>query len=275
MINKIDSQISLIRSAGRIGIMTHVVVGYPSLTATEDIVRTMASNGADLVELQIPISDPLADGPTIHTACEVALAAGTRVRDSFALARRLRDVGIPLLFMTYFNIVFKYGVDAFCRDAADVGISGLIVPDASLEAAIHEGLFDSCRRAGLYNIITLSPLSTPERMRKNANYGQGFVYCATRLGVTGAEGEFHRNLATYVRNVRANLGLPIALGFGISDRARLDSVAPYCDIAVVGSAVIDVITRSEPADVQTNVAEFIRTLTGTQRADIAPYPTNS
>jgi len=195
------------------------------------------------------------------------------VRDSFVLARRLRDVDIPLLFMTYFNIVFKYGVDAFCQDAADAGISGLIVPDASLEAAIHEGLLDSCRRAGLYNIITLSPLSTPERMRKNADYGQGFVYCMARQGVTGAGGQLYGDLATYVQNVRANLNLPVALGFGISDRARLDSVAPHCDIAVVGSAVVDVITRSEPAQVAANVAEFVRSLTGTPHANIAPYPT--
>jgi tryptophan synthase alpha chain len=262
MSNMIDDRISHIRSAGRTGIMTHVVVGYPSLAVTEDIVRAMAEHGVDFVELQIPFSDPLADGPTIQAACETALAAGIRVRDSFTLASRLRDVGIPLLFMAYFNTVFTYGVEAFCQDAAEAGISGLIVPDAPLEAAIREDFLGSCRRAGLYNIMTFSPASTAERIRKNAEYVQGFVYCMARQGITGAGGQHYRDLATYVETVRANLSVPVALGFGISDRARVDSVAPYCDIAVVGSAVIDIITRSDPARAASEVGEFVSSLTG-------------
>jgi tryptophan synthase alpha chain len=264
MTNKIDAQIARIQSEGRTGLMTHVVVGYPSLAATEGIARTMVSQGADLVELQIPFSDPLADGPTIQGACETALSNGLRVRDAFSLARQLSDVSVPLLFMAYFNTVFTYGVDAFCRDAADAGISGLIVPDASLEAAIHEGFLESCEKARLYNIMTLSPLSTPERMRKNAEYARGFVYCMARQGITGAGGQLYEDLATYIQNVRANIDLPIALGFGISSRARFESVAPFCDIAVVGSAVIDVIARSAPDLITANVADFIKSLTGAE-----------
>jgi tryptophan synthase alpha chain len=261
MANEIDERIAAVRSAGRTGLMTHVIVGYPSLDVTEAVVRAMARGGVDLVELQIPFSDPLADGPTIQAACEASLAAGTRVSDAFDLARRLRDVGIPLLFMAYFNTVFAYGTERFCADAAAAGISGLIVPDAPLEAAIHEGFLDACERSGLYSIATFSPLSTPERLRKNAAHARGFIYCSTRQGITGAGGAVHADLARYIQTVRAGIDLPVALGFGISGRERLDLVRPYCDIAVVGSAIVELIARAGPAGAQTAVGEFLATLT--------------
>ncbi|MGH7869852.1 MAG: tryptophan synthase subunit alpha, partial [Candidatus Dormibacteraceae bacterium] len=225
MTNKIDHQLSRIRSDSHTGIMTHVVVGYPTLDATEEIVRTMAAAGVDLVEMQIPFSDPLADGPTIQAACEAALTSGTRVRDAFVLAKRLQDIDIPLLFMAYFNTLYKYGVERFCQDAAAAGISGLIVPDAPFEAAIHEGFLDSCHKTDLYNIITLSPTSTPERLRKNAAIAQGFVYCVARQGVTGAGGQIYKDVASYLHNIREHIDLPLALGFGISDRVRFEAVA--------------------------------------------------
>ncbi len=260
MINEIDRRLERIHAAGRTGIMTHVVVGYPSLSETEDIVRAMVSAGVDLVELQIPFSDPLADGQTIQDACEAALDAGIRVRDAFTVARQLSDVSVPLLFMCYFNTIFRYGIDAFCKDAAEAGISGLIVPDASLEAAIHDGYLESCEAAGLHNIITLSPLSTPARIQKNAPYASGFVYCMARQGVTGV-GQLHDQLGSYIARVRESIKTPVALGFGISSRDRLDLVAPYCDVAVVGSAVIDVIKRSAPGEAAANVEKFVYSLT--------------
>jgi tryptophan synthase alpha chain len=262
MPNKIDNRLALLHSTGRTGIMTHVVVGYPSVDATEAIVRAMAAHGVDLVEMQIPFSDPLADGPTIQAACSTALAAGTRVSHAFEVAERLKDLDIPLLFMCYYNTVFKYGVDRFCQDAAAAGISGLIVPDVPLEAARHEGYLDRCATAGLYNIITVSPESTQERLAKNAAIAQGFVYCMARQGVTGAGGTIHNDLAAYIKTVRDFLQVPIALGFGISNRERFETVAPHCDVAVVGSAIIDVVARSSEADVITNVEEFLDRLQG-------------
>jgi tryptophan synthase alpha chain len=261
MANEIDERIAAVRSAGRTGIMTHVVVGYPSLDVTEALVRAMADRGVDLIELQIPFSDPLADGPTIQRACEASLAAGTRVRDAFDLAARLRGIGVPLLFMAYFNTVFAYGTESFCADAAAAGISGLIVPDAPLEAAIHEGFLDACERAGLYSIATFSPLSTPERLRKNAAHARGFVYCMARQGLTGAGGKMHDDLARYMQGIRACIDVPVALGFGISDRDRLDLVRPHCDIAVVGSAIVDIIASAGPDGAEAAVSEFLATLT--------------
>src|SRR5689334_23892085 len=149
----IDSKLEQIRKESRIGLMTHVVVGYPSLEMTQKMVLAMEKAGADLVELQIPFSDPLADGPTIMRACEKALANGTKVRDAFDLAAKLsRQVKIPLLFMAYYNTVFKYGTKRFCEDAKKAGISGLIVPDIPLEEESEEYFIKYCQAAGLKNI---------------------------------------------------------------------------------------------------------------------------
>ena len=150
MANRIDERLEALGSERRKGLMTHVVVGFPSLASTSALILAMDEAGADFVELQIPFSDPLADGPTIQSACEAALERGTRVRDAFTVAAdSAARVRAPLIFMAYANTVYRYGVESFCRDAAEVGISGLIVPDLPVEAARHEGYLDACRRHGL------------------------------------------------------------------------------------------------------------------------------
>lgn len=145
--NKIDQQLSEIKKEKRMGLMTHVVVGYPNLEETVSIVKTMATAGVDFVELQIPFSDPLADGPTIMRACEAALANGTKVKDAFAIMKELsQQVSIPLLFMSYYNIVFRYGVEKFCRDAKKAGASGLIVPDMPIDEESYEHFYRSAQK---------------------------------------------------------------------------------------------------------------------------------
>jgi tryptophan synthase alpha chain len=261
MTNKIDDQLRIIVTSKRTGLMTHVVVGYPTLNATVPLVRGLELAGSDFIELQIPFSDPLADGPTIQKACEVALSNGTRVRDAFIIAQQLKGtVRIPLLFMAYFNTVYKYGVEKFCADAAQAGISGLIIPDAPLEAAQHEGLLDSCERHGLYNILTFAPTSTDQRLKKNAPVAKGFVYCMSRQGVTGAHQGLDPKLQQYLTRVRTQIDVPIAVGFGISNKERLQAIAPHAEVAVIGSAIIDIVSNS-PADViVTNAQAFLRSL---------------
>jgi len=259
--NKIDQQLTELGSAKRKGLMTHTVIGYPDLETTVGLVQDMAAAGADFVELQIPFSDPIADGPTIQHACEAALARGTRVRDAFRVARKLsKTVDIPLLFMTYYNIVQKYGVELFCADSARAGIAGLIVPDLPLEAAAHEGFLAACRQHGLYNILVLAPTSTDQRLQKNAAAAQGFVYCMSRQGLTGAQQGFEPELQKYLGRVRAHIDVPLALGFGISNPERLRDVLPFADIAVVGSAIIDIIAASKPGEIRANVKRFIASL---------------
>jgi len=261
MANKIDEKLAELRSAKRKGLMTHVVVGYPSLEATAELVTAMADEGVDFVELQIPFSDPLADGPTIQSACELSLARGTKVRDAFLVAARLtKSVDIPLLFMAYFNTVYKYGVVRFCKDAQGAGIAGLIIPDIPLEAARHEGFLKACKANGLHNIITLAPTSTRERLVKNAAVATGFAYCMSREGVTGAQSGPGSDLPAYLTGVAAEMPVPLAVGFGISNRERLKAVLPYCDIAVVGSALVETIANAPDGEAATRVAGFLREL---------------
>jgi tryptophan synthase alpha chain len=264
MRNRIDERVAALRASGRKGLMTHVVVGYPSLDATKELVHAMVGAGADLVELQIPFADTIADGPTIQLACEQAVAGGTTVRDAFTVAGELAaEVDVPLLFMAYANIVHRNGVARFCEHTASAGLSGLIVPDLPLEAAEHEGYLAACRQHGLHNIVTFGPTSTDERLAKNAAIAGGFVYCMAREGVTGAHLDLAPGVADYLARVRAHTGMPMAVGFGISNRERLAKVLPHCDIAVVGSALIDRIdalgTAGTGALVET-VQEFLMTL---------------
>jgi tryptophan synthase alpha chain len=265
MANRIDERLAVLAAGRRKGLMTHVVVGYPSLASTSALIQAMDEAGADFIELQIPFSDPLADGPTIQSACEAAIERGARVRDAFTIAAKCSgQVQAPLLFMAYANTVYRYGIEAFCRDAAGAGIAGLIVPDLPAEAAEHEGYLQACLRHGLHNIVTLAPTSTSDRLAVNASVANGFVYCMSRQGVTGARLGLAPDIQAYLQRVRGRLTVPMAVGFGISDRARLEQVLPYCDVATVGSALIDRLAGLEPDDV-TGQADttraFLATLT--------------
>lgn len=259
--NKIDIQLEKIRHEKRLGFMTHVVVGYPSLAETSELVKTMDEAGVDFVELQIPFSDPLADGPTIMKACEASLGKGTRVKNSFEIASRLSlEVSMPLLFMAYFNTVFHYGIKKFCSDSQKAGISGLISPDAPLDEEEGKELLEACKTYNLYNIRVLSPSSTEERMKKNAACATGFVYCTARQGITDAKKRLDQHIVSYLKNVREYFQIPIAVGFGISNKTRVDLIKSYCDVAVVGSALIDLINSTSKEKRKTEVMRFLKSL---------------
>jgi len=259
--NLIDKQLIKIKNENRIGLMTHMVVGFPSLDKTISLVKNMAEAGVDFVELQIPFSEPLADGPTIMGACEKALRDGVKVKDAFDVAAILsKDLEIPLLFMSYYNIVFKYGTEKFCADAKKAGISGLIVPDIPFEEEKHEHFNKFCKREGLKNIRVISPSSTAERLRLNSKSAEGFIYCTARQGITGSSKELDPNLKIYLTNVRKYFKIPIAVGFGISNKERLSQVKPFADIAVIGSAVIDIINNSQNIDLESNLSSFLKSI---------------
>lgn len=256
--NAIDKTSVRLKAEGRIGLMTHVVVGYPSLLETLKIARVMAEAGADFIELQIPFSDPMADGPTIMKACEASLAGGTRVQDAFAVAMALcKKISAPLLLMAYYNTVFKYGVRRFCRDARRAGISGLIVPDMSLEEEVREHFSAHAKKNNLLVIRVVAPASTEARLRKNSAVAEGFVYCSARQGITGAKRELAPDLADYLKTVRRIFAVPVAVGFGISKPEHVKKLSRYADIAVVGSAIIDIINRSNPRTLVSNVRRFV------------------
>lgn len=244
----------------KIDLMTHVVVGYPSLKETEELVLLMDKSGVDYIELQIPFSDPLADGPTIMKACEASLRNGTKVKDAFLLASKLsRKIKTPLLFMAYFNIVFSYGIEKFCKDARGAGIAGLIVPDFPIEEEEAEHFNEYLKKYGLLNIKVLSPASTEERIKMNAKVGTGFVYCTARQGITGAEKGFNSDVIKYLKTVKNHFNIPVALGFGISKREHIKQMEGLADIAVVGSAILDIINESKTGRLN-KVGKFLKEL---------------
>lgn len=259
--NSIDKQLEKIKKGKRLGLMTHVVIGYPSLEVTESLVKVMEDAGVDFIELQIPFSDPLADGPTIMRACEKALEGGVKVRDAFELANKLsKQIKIPLLFMAYYNTVFKYGTKKFCQDAKKVGISGLIIPDIPIEEEQEEHFIRYCKKAGLKNIRVVSPASTINRLKKNARIADGFVYYTARQGITGTQKELDPEIVEYLKQVKKYFKVPLAVGFGIANKERVNLIGDYTDIVVVGSAIVDIISQSKPNNLIQKVQNFINSL---------------
>lgn len=261
--NLIDKQLIKIKQEQRIGLMTHLVVGYPSLEVTESLVKVMEESGVDFIELQIPFSDPLADGPTIMRACERALENGVKVKDAFELASRLsRQVKIPLLFMAYYNTVFKYETKKFCQDAKRVGISGLIIPDIPIEEEHQEHFIKYCKESGLKNIRVISPASTKERLKKNSQVANGFIYCTARQGITGTQKGLDPQVAFFLKNVKKHFKIPIAVGFGISSKERVNIIKPFADIAIIGSAIIDILNKSRENKIERDIKNFLDNLRG-------------
>ncbi|SRR6266568_3498942 len=259
--NKIEQQVVKIKKNKKIGLMTHVIVGYPSLDETISFVKAMAECGVDFVELQIPFSDPLADGPTIMRACEESLENGTTVKDAFVIMKKLStQVSIPLLFMAYYNTVFKYGVEKFCGDAKEAGASGLIVPDMPIDEEQYEHFYSIAKKFNLQTIINISPVSTETRLKKNVAHANGFLYCAARQGTTGAQKELDPQLGAYLKKVKEIFSIPVAVGFGISQREHIAALQGIADIAIVGSALIDVINNTNKASRIHAIKQFISDL---------------
>jgi tryptophan synthase alpha subunit len=252
------------RASSTPALMTHVVLGYPDLKTSIDIVRAMADGGASCIELQIPFSDPMADGSTIMAANEAALAQGVSVRDCFRAAEKLsRSVSVPLLFMSYFNIVYCYpgSVRRFCKDAVQAGVQGLIVPDVPPEER-SEGYWEYSYQEGAIPIPVVAPVSSKQRLKiiqKSAH--SGFVYCVSTTGTTGARTTLPPDLAPYLRTVKSVFRLPVAVGFGISTQAQVRRLSGLADIAVVGSAMIDRIRAAKPRQQIAAVRTFTESLT--------------
>lgn len=218
-------------------IMTHIVIGYPSFEASFEIVDTMVRAGVDLMELQIPFSEPIADGPVILHANQKAIANGVRVENCFEFARKVTHTfDIPFLFMSYYNILFKYGVERFSRRMAQEGLRGAIVPDLPYEEGAD--YLEAMRCQHLAPVFIFSPTTGDARMKTIASHAGGFVYCVARKGVTGIDTDFSEQIEGYLGRCRAATDLPLALGFGVKDRADVDFIRGKADIAVIGTQAI-------------------------------------
>jgi tryptophan synthase alpha chain len=234
-------------------LMTHIVVGYPSLEASFELVKAMVAAGVDLMELQIPFSEPIADGPVILKANQEALAAGITVADCIDFGGRVaRQFDIPFLFMTYYNILFKYGVERFVRTTADKGLKGAIVPDLPPEEG--RTYLDAMEAHRLAPIFIYAPTSTNDRMQMLAGHARGFVYCVARKGVTGQQTAFSQELEAYLKRCRQATDLPLALGFGVKDRADIEFLTGKADIAVIGSQTIRLVEERGVAAVGAFIA---------------------
>ncbi|MCP4748900.1 MAG: tryptophan synthase subunit alpha [Desulfobacteraceae bacterium] len=236
-------------------LMTHIVIGYPSLDASFEIISTMVDAGVDLMELQIPFSEPIADGPVILRANQKALANGVTVKQCLEFADKAAKMfKIPFLLMTYYNILYKYGVEAFTDKMAAMGIRGAIVPDLPPEEG--QSYLQAMDDHKLAPIFIYAPTSSLERMQKIAGYARGFIYCVARKGVTGQQTSFSNELESYLARCRKSTQLPLALGFGVKEKADVDFLKGKVDIAVIGSQTIRIVDKKTiPA-----AGEFLRSL---------------
>ena len=232
-----------------------ITCGDPDLETTEAAVRAAAENGADLIELGIPFSDPTAEGPVIQGANIRALKGGVTTDKIFELVRRLRrDVRVPMVFMTYANVVFSYGSERFIAACRDIGIDGLILPDVPFEE--KEEFLPLCRRYGIDLISLIAPTSQ-NRIARIAREAEGFLYIVSSLGVTGVRSEITTDLEAIVKVVRQNTAIPCAIGFGISTPKQAGEMAAYADGVIVGSAIIRILEQYG-REAPEHIGEYVR-----------------
>jgi tryptophan synthase alpha chain len=218
-------------------LMTHIVLGYPSFEVNRQVIRQMVENGVDCIEMQLPFSEPMADGPVILKANQDSITGGTRIADCLAFGAEMAAAhDIPFLFMTYYNIIFKYGEEPFFARTKEAGIKGFIVPDLPPEQG--ETFFRLADEYQIAPILIFAPTSTDERMRELDRVGRGFIYCVARRGVTGKKSEFGADFTDYLRRCRAATAKPLAVGFGIQERDDVQALIGKADMAVIGSQTI-------------------------------------
>ena len=242
------------------GLVTYVTAGDPDLARTDGILRALDRGGADVLEIGIPFSDPLADGPVIQRATERALAAGATLAGVLDVIGHVRpDLRAPVVVFSYANPILRFGAERFADRARDAGVDGVLVLDLPLEEA--DDFRATLASRGIDTILLLSPTTSDDRLRKAASLGSGFLYAISRLGVTGVRDSIAEGAEDMVRRIRAVSDLPVALGFGISRPQHVREVGRWADAAVVGSALVNVIAEAGASpDLNTRVEEYVRWL---------------
>ena len=236
--SKITEKLRDLKAAGRKGLIIYLTAGYPDYRVTFETVKALAAAGADIIELGLPFSDPMADGPIIQQAATQALAAGATTGKLLELTAHIRrETAIPLAVMTYYNPVLQYGAERFAADFAQAGVSGFIIPDVPLEEA--SAVEPACLKTGLDFIRFLAPTTTPARLTAICRQASGFLYCISSTGVTGVRQIDYRQLAPLLAVVRRETDLPLAIGFGIGSPAAACQAAQHADAVIVGSAVME------------------------------------
>src|SRR3990167_2769040 len=247
----------------KLKLMTHAVIGYPTLAKTRELIKVMAASDVDYIELQIPFSDPLGDGPVIRRANTVALQQKTRVEDAFILVTQLRTedkIATPFFFMTYFNIIFSYDPEKFCARAASCGVQGLIVPDYNPDLDTREKLQSTAKKFGLILVSFLGPNSSPKKINDCSKNAEGFIYCFANQGITGTKNTALESARHYLLKIKKHVAIPLAVGFGISTVEDIRALQGAADIVIIGSELIRVFDKSGIEGVKIKLTELISAL---------------
>ena len=258
--SRIEEKFKKLKEANQKALIPFITAGDPDLDTTKRLVIEMERAGADIIELGVPFSDPIADGPAIQKASYRSLKSGTTLKKIIGIVKELRrTTEIPLVLMTYYNPVFKYGISEFVRDATDAGVDGIIVPDLPPEEG--EGIIEEGKRHNLNTIFLLAPTSTKERIKMVASVSTGFIYYVSLTGVTGARESLPETVEASVNKIRKATDKPIAVGFGISTAEQAKRIASFADGVIVGSAIVNVIEKNlDKPDLIETVSGFVKDL---------------
>lgn len=258
--DRITETFTSLKEAGRKALIPYIMAGDPDLETTATLVQEMDCRGADMVELGVPFSDPIADGPTIQRAGQRALSHGTSLHSIIGTVGLIRrNSNLPIILMTYYNPVLAYGIDVFCRDATRVGVDGLIIPDLPPEEGLQ--LCDICQKQELSVIFLVAPTSTSARIDLVSRHTTGFLYCVSLTGVTGARGQLEKGVNQFMTQVRSRTDKPLGLGFGISSPEQAYEASQLADGVIVGSAIINVMEEhAGKEDMPRAVGEYVASL---------------
>lgn len=265
--NRIDTVFAKLKQEGKKAFIPFVTAGDPDLATTRRLVLEMEKNGADLIELGVPFTDPMAEGPVIQDANQRALKNDVSLETLFAFVERLRlETQVPLVFLMYYNSLLHFGQDAFFARCKEAGVDGVILPDLPFEES--DEISEYTEKYGVYQISLVAPTSS-ERLQKITAQARGFLYCVSSLGVTGMRSEIHTDLATFFAQIDACCTIPTCIGFGISTPEQAAAVKQYCDGVIIGSAIVNRIGTASSADeavaeVGTFVRQVSEALTGPQ-----------
>jgi len=257
--NRIDKKFEALKGEGRKALITFITAGDPDIETTYDIVLTLEEAGSDIIELGIPYSDPLADGPTIQASSQRALNKGVKIPDIMKIVEKIRlKSDIPLVYLVYYNSIFKYGIQKFLKESKDVGIDGLIIPDLPIEE--RKDISEEADKYDIYLIPLVAPTSK-ERIKLITENGKGFVYCVSITGVTGAREDIETDIEEYMKTVSQYTNMPKAIGFGISTPEMAKKLKDFSDGIIVGSALVERIAKGyNKSEMLQEVKSFVSSL---------------
>lgn len=259
MSSRIASKLQELKSAGRKAFAAYIVAGDPDLESTEKLIHTLEAAGVSIIELGVPFSDPMADGPVIQQASERALANGVTLKSIFDLVRRVRQKSeIPILFMGYYNPILQFGLAKYANEAKSAGVDGSLIVDLPVEESLP--LKNELEKHGIDLIFLLTPTSDLKRVKLIAKHGSGFIYYVSLTGVTGAATLDPKDVKKQITKLKKVIDLPILVGFGISTPEHVRSIATSADGVVVGTAILKVIANATPETLQSQVKNFTSTL---------------